>query len=331
MPVHTLRLPPVVYDDGIALLLNSLSGLTQIPAEDECVLDFQDLRFYEPGALTAVLACIHSMLGRNREVRLLNSEVCPAFTYLQRMDFFRCCGITLPEHFRRREATGRFVPLETIASHTVGDVDRLAQSTAACLFPALADSDDPTQTGPFDHVTYAVTELVNNVLQHARAPGLLMAQSYPKSGQVCVAIADHGIGIRNSFAETAPDFWDPAMSELDAVRLALQPKISSKLHVASGWGKAVNAGVGLSILKELAAVADGCFTLASGAGLYQWNHRDHREYPTETLLPAKFPGTLCAIQVSQQKLLNHFELLHAAKQNLHLLGQSGGFDDLFES
>lgn len=247
------------------------------------------------------------------------------------MDFFHHCGVALPEKFRRRDSTGRFVPLAMISSATAGEVDKLAQATAACLFPSMSDGDDPTLTGPFDHVAYAVTELVNNVLQHARSRGFLMAQVFPKTGQVCVAIADHGIGIRGSFAESTPEFWDPAMNDLDAVRLALQPKVSSKRHVSSGWGEAVNAGVGLSLLKELAAVADGCFTLVSGAGMYQWNHRDHREYPTETLLPAKFPGTLCATQVSQQKLLNHFELLHAAKQNLHLLGQSGGFDDLFES
>ncbi len=325
-----LRLPAVVYDDGLDLFLTQLALFSNPEDSAPRFFDFQEVRFYEPGALTALLAVLHALESRGVAVTPLNHQIAPAFTYLRRMDFFHHCGIDPMDTSPRRDATNRFVPLAAIDARSVGNVDRLAEQIAACIFPELADKDDPELTGPFDHVAYAVTELSNNVLQHARAPGFLMAQAYPRSDQVCVAIADYGIGIRGSFEENKPDFWAPEMSELDAVRLALKPRVSSKLHVASGWGQAVNAGVGLSILQELATVADGCFNLASGSGFHKSNHRDCHEFPSETLLPARFPGTVCAIQVSRAKLYNHFQLLHAAKQNLHLLGDSSAFEDLFE-
>lgn len=326
----SLRLPPVVYDDGLDLFLAQLALVSDPESDAPRVFDFQEVRFYQPGALTSLLATLHALGARGVTVSLLNHEIAPAFSYLRRMDFFHHCGITLREPSQRRDAARRFVPLAAIDTHSVGSVDRLAEQIAACVFPEFADGDDPEITGPFDHVAYAVTELSNNVLQHARAPGFLMAQSYPKTDQVCVAIADYGIGIRGSFEETQPDFWSCEMSELDAVRLALKPRVSSKLHVTSGWGQAVNAGVGLSILQELASVAEGCFSLASGVGFYQTNYRARHEFPSETLLPARFPGTVCAMQVSRNKLNNHFQLLYSAKQNLHLVGDSSAFEDLFE-
>ncbi len=52
--------------------------------------------------------------------------------------------------------------------------------------------------------------------------------------------------------------------DLDAVQLDLKPTISSKANVASGWGQAVNAGVSLTILKEL-ALAMGVRSAAANA------------------------------------------------------------------
>lgn len=116
------------------------------------------------------------------------------------------------------------------------------------VFTDLADCEDPLLTGPFDLVEYAASELINNVLQHAEGSGYVAAQVYPKSGLVRISVADSGIGIRQSFQQNRPPFWDDAMTDLDSVRTALQPKVSSRMHLSSGWGgSGVNAGVGLSM------------------------------------------------------------------------------------
>lgn len=331
-PSPILRLPAVVYDSGLPFLLNALgSYAAQTPPDRLLALDMQHVRFYTSGAIASLLATICHWKKQGREVLLQNTEISQAFPYWQRMDFFRHCGMVFPETNIRRDSKGRFVSIRRISGSDQGRVDFIAQEAAACLFPEQAELDDPGQTGPFDLVAYATTELINNVLQHARADGFILAQAYPKQNVVRLAIADCGIGIRGSFEENQPPFWDNTWNDLEAVQLALRPKISSKTHVLCAWDMgAVNAGVGLSIVKELAHDTDGIFTLASHTGFYQGNHFEQNTYPTELTLPVAFPGTLCAIQVSKPRLITNQQLLMQAKERLHLLDKTHPFDNLFE-
>lgn len=246
------------------------------------------------------------------------------------MDFFALCGFALPEAFRRHSSSGRFVPLQPIDGGSRGRVRDLCSELARCVFPEQADLDDPELTGPHDMLEHAASELINNVIQHARGRGYVAAQVYGGSGLVRLAVADSGIGIRQSFEESLPPFWDPKMTHLDAVRTALQPRASSKTHLPSAWGETGNAGVGLSILKEVARHADGLFTLISGSGFYQHNHFERRRFPAELTLPHPYLGTVCALQLSKQKLGNLQLVLQSAKQGIGLLQPDHRFDDLFQ-
>jgi len=306
--------------------LGWVETLDQGPIE----VDFQDVGFYQPAALSALLAAVNSWCRRNRTVAFINAQACPAFRYLQRMDFFTLSGIALPEDFKRHEETGRFMALRRVDTALAGRVDAVCREIATCLFPKLAESDDPNRTGAFDVLEYASSELINNIIQHARGVGYVAVQRYPQKGLVCVGIADSGIGIRRSFEETAPSFWDPAMTHLDAVRTATQPRASSKAHLAAGWdGGRVNEGVGLSMLKEIAADADGVFTLASGTGFYQENHLQKRPYPIEITMLHPFQGTVCSLVLPKEKLGNLQEILLNAKKRLGLLRGDTPFDNLF--
>jgi hypothetical protein len=325
----TLRLPPVVYEDGLADFLTRLGWVTTQAGSDNIEVDFQDAQFYMPGALTALLAAVHRWTREGRRVQFANVLPAPAFRYLQRMDFFKLSGLSLPEAFMRHDAKGRFVPLHRVDGTLARRVDELSRQIAACVYPAQADSDDPERTGPFDIVAYAVSELINNIIQHAKGPGYLAVQRYPNKPFVCIGIADCGIGIRQSFEDGRPEFWDPAMTHMDAVRTALQPRASSKAHLASGWGERINEGVGLSMLKEITAGADGVFTLASGDGFFQANTLQKRPWPNEVRLLAPFGGTLCSLLLSKQKLGNHQLLLLQAKRRIGLLQEGGPFDNLF--
>ncbi len=324
-----LRLPSTVYDDSLS---DFLSGLAFTARQDDgrIELDFQDVQFYVPAALASLLATVHGWMRAKRSVTFLNAETCPAFGYLQRMDFFRLSGVELPEFFVRHPSSGRFVPLCRVDAGTQRGVQELCTALARCVFAELADGDDPEIAGPFDMVEYATSELINNVIQHARGPGYVAAQVYPQSGLVGLAVADCGIGIRQSFAENNPPFWDPAMSHLDAVRTALQPKASSKTHLPSAWGASVNAGVGLSMLKEIAKHAAGMFTLLSGTGFYQHNHLERRRLPTELNLLETYAGTVCSLQLPKQRLGNLQEILQSSKKGLGLLQPDHRFDDLFQ-
>lgn len=318
----------MVYDDALSDFLTRLGWIEQIGA-DGIDVDFQDVQFYMPGALTALLSAVHYWRRLGREVRFMNAESAPAFPYLQRMDFFTLSGLNLPENFVRHGEHARFVSLHRIDGSLARKVDELCQKIAACVFPSQADSDDPNRTGPFDLVAFAASELINNIIQHARGPGYVAVQRYPQKPFVSIGIADCGIGIRKSFEENKPVFWDPAMTDLDAVRTALLPRASSKAHLANGWSGRVNEGVGLSMLKEITAGADGVFTLCSGTGFYQANSWLKRPWPNEIHLLSPFHGTVCSLLLPKGKLGNHQAVLLQAKKRLGLLQEDHSFDNLF--
>ncbi|MBC7924656.1 MAG: ATP-binding protein [Bryobacteraceae bacterium] len=294
------------------------------------LLDFQDVRFYVPAALTFLLGTVSRWKACGRKVEFSHLDSCPCLSYLQRMDFLALSDLPLPEEFRRHDSSGRFVPLCRVDASLRGRVDKVCSELAGCVFPDLTASDDPETAGPFDMLQYAASELINNVIQHAKGTGFVAAQVYPKSGFIRLAVADVGMGIRGSFEETQPEFWDPKMSHLDAIRTALQPKVSSKTHLPVAWGEPINAGVGLSMLKEVARHADGLFTLISGDGFYQHNHHEKRSLPSELTLPQTCPGTLCALQISKQKLGNLQQILQDAKKGIGLIQPEHRFDNLFK-
>jgi anti-sigma regulatory factor (Ser/Thr protein kinase) len=324
-----VRLPSAVYDDSLSDFIALLASAAHHEPE-RIDLDFQDMQFYTPAGLVALLTTIHGWSQAHREVGFVNAAACPILGYLQRMDLFRLSGIKLIENFTRHDAAKRFVSLRWIDAKTAGSVPQLCGEMAACVFPDLAESSDPEQTGPYDMLEFAASELINNVIQHARGPGYAAVQVYPQSGLVRIAVADCGIGIRRSFEESQPPFWDPAMSHLDAVRTALQPRVSSKMHLSQAWGETINAGVGLSVLKQVARNADGLFTLISGNGFFQHNHLEKRRLPTELTMLESYSGTICAIQLSKQKLGNLQQILQTSKNEIGLLRPDQRFDDLFQ-
>ena len=325
-----LRLPAVVYDGTLPYfigLLGNYAGMA--PLGQPLVLDLQSVKFYTPSAMAALVATIYSWHKQHLKIQFVNHQTAPAFAYWQRMDIFANCGISLTESFRRHDAAGRFIPLTRFCS--TDNVDAAARNVAGCLFPDQAELCDPEQTGAFDFVEYATSELMLNVQQHAHSDGFILAQVYPNKNMVCLAIADFGIGIRRSFEVSQSPFWTPEMNDSDAIDFALRPKISSKTHLAGGWDMGrINAGVGLSMIEQLAHDTGGIFTLVSHAGFFQHNHNEHIEHPVALGLQVSFPGTLCAVQIPKTKLINNPQLLRSAKESLQLLDKTNQFGNLFE-
>jgi hypothetical protein len=282
--------------------------------------------------MVTLVASVKNWLRDGKQVMYENLEACGCAKYLQRMDFFEASGVALEESFSRRDGKGKFVEIKRIDSGTSVDIEGLSTAIASCIFPELADSVDLEATGPFDIVQYATSELALNVRQHSKGVGYVTAQVYPQTGIVRIAISDSGIGIRQSFEETLPPGWVENGTDLDALLYALQPKASSKAHMNAGWsGGAVNAGVGLSILHELAKCTGGVFTLASGNALHQIDAIRGKTRVTNSSFEGSFSGTICSLELARPKLSNHQAILHKVKISLGLLGSRSDvdFNDLF--
>lgn len=320
----TISLPPNAYEEQLTDLLQNL-GAGDVT--EEIALDFSAVSFWTPGALVSLLAKIQFWNGKNKRIVLHNCKACPAFRYLQRINFFAVCGLQMVEDFRRHDAGSRFVELRRIGGAGSAGVAELSTDIAHCISPDAAEVDDPEQSGLFDVIEYSVSELALNVNQHAKATGFAMAQYTPRTDLVRVAIADHGIGILRSFAENGSPVWRPEWTDADAITTALQPKVSSKLHLRSPWGDPVNAGVGLTLMRELCTQTGGHFFLASGNGVFLQMAGKGQSQPK--ILPSHFQGTVCVLAFVRGQISNYPDLMHKAKQSLGLLPSDKKFGSLF--
>jgi hypothetical protein len=319
----TITLPAYAYEPDLPGLLDRL-GLGD--AAQEIAVDFLPVTFWTPGALVLLLGKTQFWLRQKKRVVFRDCKKCPAFRYLQRINFFSQCGIQLPEKFKRRDAGSRFVELRRIGGAGSSSVEELSTDIAYCLFPD-ADVDDLDQSGLFDLLQYSVSELANNVLQHAKAPGYTMAQYMARTDLIRVAIADPGVGVLRSFADSGSPLCKPGWTDVDAIVTALQAKVSSKSHLKSAWGDPINAGVGLTLLKEFCSLTDGHFFMASGAGACFQMAGD--ESLTQSSLRSNYHGTVCAVSFTRAKIRNFPELLHKSKQSVGLLPKGEEFGKFF--
>lgn len=311
--MYKISLPKYVFEDGLKGLVTSLGKGNN---ESELLIDFSNVTFYTPAAIIALITKFYGWVGDKKTVKITGHKRCPAYAYLQRIDFFNKCGIPLEENFERQEATGRFVELSDISS----DVTKLSTKIATCIAPDQACLDDATQTGFFDCLEYAISELGNNVRQHSQGKGFCCAQYFESKDITRIAIADCGIGIRESFNNTP--YWKADMSDLDAIKLAVQTEVSSKTHL-SIWGESPNAGVGLSLLKSISQNLRGNFTVISGSAFFSQNigYEIPKDYD--------FQGTLCAFTFKRAAVNDFFDLLLKIKTDLGLIKNINQFDGMF--
>ena len=125
----------------------------------------------------------------------------------------------------------------------------------------LTRSDDGAIT---ETLTYAVREIMRNVVEHGQASHIWYAAQYwPTKNKVEVSILDEGVGLLPSLSRNPRLHVD---SNQKAIILALQPGVSGipkekRRRSDGGW---VNSGYGLFMTSSLCQ-AGGDFTICNGA------------------------------------------------------------------
>ena len=297
-----MLLPAQINANG---LLPFLAALGKAEAEGSIELDFSALRRVTPAGLVALGSTIERWKKDGREVRFRGLAECAITGYLQRMDLFRVCGVDLPEHFRRHDASGRFVPLRQVTH----EVDKMGHEMAACLAPGGEDYDHP-MSGLYDMAWYVLTEAGNNIRQHSGGAGFASAQVNRQEGLVRLALADNGMGILESF-RMAGLLWSTGMNDVEAIRKALEPKVSCKACDP-------NEGVGLTLVSNLARLTKGWLLIVSGKGVLQLSAGANVK--VATLPDAGYhQGTLITLTMAQNAARDFPQLLHDAKIQAGLL------------
>ena len=289
--------------------LNSCNELLDkffLPVECKNItIDFSNVSFYDISSIVTLLAKLYFLVQNGVSVNIENYENSGSFKYMQRMNFFDICGINISESFSRHDPTGRFVDIKRIGRKHRIDTGKLSEEVADCIAPDQKELSDPEQTGFYDGISYSVSELINNVIQHSNSYGFISAQYYPKEDLTQIVVADVGIGIRQSFIESDSPYSDKATTDREAIELALTAQVSSKTHGKYAVGGAENAGVGLTLLKHVALNSGGDFLVISGNSCFKNDNW--------LTLKNSYQGTLVACSFKRSNLDNFDQLLENAK------------------
>lgn len=222
--------------------------------------------------------------------------------YVQRVNFFNSCPELVglrEEAFRRHDPSGRFVPITEI--HKMDDTDAVSQKIIQVIFSQESVQGETT-------VKYALSELVDNALQHSSSliGCVVQAQQY-RNDFVDGVLLDCGIGVRRHLSgnrEIAKDIT----SDEKAVLKALEPYVSGthgrKKDPESLEQGYHNAGLGLSICCEIMKRSGGFLQLISGEAGVLVDSRG-----VEPFKVAGWPGTLVVFRINYQMLANISDII----------------------
>lgn len=262
-----------------------------------------------PAVLTLVASM--AMQAGKKNVKFENLTATSG-SYLDRMGLFELTNQRSPYSIRKKEESGRFIPITVIKNSAE------QSKFITDMIPLLHLPADKT-----DAIKYTVGELLRNVLEHAESPNgaIVAAQYYKKSNTIRIGICDGGIGIKKSLQH----YWaSQAKTDIEAIKWALVPGISGTTRREGGTED--NAGAGLFFIKSIAQVARNYFMIYSGSGIYKLLLHDKRiEKPrlhpdpdddrhSERNDAPYFQGTLVAIDLSLENKSEFTQLLAAIRE-----------------
>lgn len=253
-----------------------------LTAEDDVTLDARSLRFADPFGLALLGATFYMLQQRGQKVRVAGLTATVG-GYLQRMDVFEGVELTdcaLPNHQRHDQST-TLVELTRLDQRS--QIDPTANKLANALVGQMPDI-DPHE--PYDEMSgmnladrltiplsYALSELLNNALSHARRKRhdescvWVACQYYRKDRRIQMAVVDNGCGMLETLRDHAALRDLPRKTDLDAILAALRPRVSCNRDLGV-FNDSVNQGVGLTTTARIAEHAGGRLVVVSGAGLH---------------------------------------------------------------
>lgn len=268
-----------------------LVGLTGPAATMGSVtLDAALISFVCPyGAVVLLSACRHLARERGRPVVLVGLQE-HVHAYLNRLDFFRAGGGAVVTNRRLHpgaELTRNSASLNVLELTVVRSLREVYDATAYALliFNAWLGMD----AGAAHRVGCCIAEACENVIEHSRDTGVVVAQKYEFSNwtEVQLAIADLGIGIRQSLASAHAELEDTPAGWI-------------KRAVAGLSSRAERGGLGLGEIRRIATRTGGSLLIRSGAGYaaFAQNYARYTDLPDEL---GRLPGTQLAVTFRKDK------------------------------
>lgn len=270
-------------------------------------IDARRLKFVDPFGMALLAATFYTVLRQGGAVRVhhLNAQLS---SYLQRMDVFH--GVELvgcvPMQGQRQDRAEALVEVTRLELQR--DVGGAAYRLAAALVGAMpvANRDElPDEMSGYtesdrlaEPIQYALNELLENALTHARRAGFTEAcvwvssQYYPSSDLVRLGVVDNGCGF---LATLRGHRALRNETHLAAILAALQPRVSCNRDLGLRTDS-VNQGIGLTVTNRIAERAGGRLLIASGDAV-------HSAVASDNLLGgAHWQGVAIALECKRQIL-----------------------------
>jgi hypothetical protein len=278
-PAICVSLPQTVGVNNLAPLVEALSKIAAGAGHVE--LDCANVNFVDPLGMT-VLAAVLESLDKRRRVTMPWLKTSTA-GYLERMDFFNGIaveGVNLPQNRTRNDRRADLLEITRVVDSGKSEAvaDQLATAIVGKIIgrgpkPVDFNAPDREYDQYYRPLRYALSELLENALTHARREGAFassvwVAAQYYKDqqsgGRIQVAVVDNGCG----FLATLQNHAElRAKTHADAIRTALKPKVSCNRDIGP-FGESVNEGVGLTTTVRIAKETGGAVHIVSGDAIF---------------------------------------------------------------
>ncbi|MDE8044262.1 ATP-binding protein [Erysipelothrix rhusiopathiae] len=113
---------------------------------------------------------------------------------------------------------------------------------------------------------YLIREMIRNIFEHSESEcAYICGQYWPSYDLIEIAIADDGIGIKNSLKSNM-NYINLIENDNDAIKLAMRPGVSKSYSKSENpiFNPDKNSGFGLYVVSELCIALDGSFIITSG-------------------------------------------------------------------
>lgn len=177
---------------------------------------------------------------------------------------------------------------------------------------------------------YVLSELLYNTLEHGQnvdIPSITQFSWYSQKDEISFIVADLGVGIKKHLGQA----YSGLESDVQAIKLALQPQVSGTFLRNQPYMAKNNAGVGLFLSSNIIRKLHADMHIISGNGLVHVSPTDL----TARTLPYSWKGTLVYVTIklgatkdlSLQKMMAEFR--EAAKSELDKASQTEQKDNYY--
>lgn len=287
--MQVISLPASLDQQTVDEVLKGIS----LAGEARCLLDARHVRWVDPNGMVALL--LGGAVARDRQgamPRLELPESGDVLGYLSRMGFFReAQGIfEFDDRVPKRGGGPSDVLLEITPIRANADVhavvDRVQSRAGAILSSKLG-----YPASAVVQFSVILSEVCQNIIEHAEAPGWVAAQAYNWARRlgrwvVVISVMDLGRGFRGSLADEHAARYGDRWSDATALEAAF-------LHGLTRFPDS-GRGQGIQQIRRQVQRWNGAITIRSGsARIAQVPEWDDTPPLTEGLAP--FPGAQISI------------------------------------